>query len=198
MVINTQDFDYLNYKNKIPLDKCLVEIPSYNPLSIKYQNFWIHTIKRKQIEGHWVEHNNEWKWIPGPVFQYVNLWRIEMKKKEGGAKGKVIGKPNLRDLEWIKGYVHAVSRGFSGFKDDDEYSCHRILINPDRDQILFTLPKQVKDTLYNSKGEFKKYKPVLEYLYQYFDKCLGKPYYYNFATNVMEIGARNYGKTVWS
>lgn len=191
-------FDYLNYKNRIPIDKCLIDIPKLNPESIKYQKFWLEEIKRKQIEGHWVEHGGEWKWLPGPVFQYVNLWRIEMKQADSIVKGKIIGKPLLRDLEWIKGYVHAVARGFSGFEDDDEYSCHKILINPDRDKLLFTLPKKVRNSLYNSKGEFKKYKKPLPYLYEYYDKCLGRPYYYNEALNVMEIGARNYGKTVWS
>lgn len=191
-------FDYLDYKNRIPISKCLVEIPRYNPLSIRYEKFWINTIKRKQIEGHWVEHNGEWKWIPGPVFQYVNLYKIEMKKKGSVAKGKTINTPNLRDLEWIKGYIHAVARGFSGFKDDEEYSCHKVLINPLRDSILPTLAERVRKSLYKPNGEFKDYKAPLAYLYEYYSRCLGKPYYYNEAYNVIEIGARNYGKSVWS
>lgn len=191
-------FDYLNYKNKIPLDKCLIEIPRINPLSVNYERFWYHTVKRKQIEGHWVEHNSEWKWIPGSIFQYVNLWNIEMKKKDGSSKGKVIGRPRLRDIEWIKGYVHAVARGFSGFKDDNEYSCHRVLIDPNKDEIIPYLQTNILDSLYNNKGQLKKYKPALEYLYEYKNTNLGKPLFYNPAKNNIEIGARNYGKTVFS
>lgn len=191
-------FNYLEYKNKIPLDKCSVSIPTINPLSMNYEKFWIHTMKRKQIEGHWVEHENEWKWIPGPVFHYCNLGRIERKSSSGGAKGKVIGKPDLRDIEWIKGYIHAAARGFSGFKDDDAYSSHRILLNEDREDLIPFLPKKTRETLYNKEGELKEYVDPLEYLYKYFDRNYGKPFYHNEAKNVLEIGARNYGKSLWS
>ena len=145
-------FDYLDYKNKIPLDKCLIDIPRINPLSVNYERFWIQTVKRKQIEGHWVEHNQEWKWLPGTIFQYINLWNIERKKADSSAKGKIIGKPNLRDIEWIKGYVHAVARGFSGFKDDDEYSCHRILINHDKDELIDYLSTRTKESILKLDG----------------------------------------------
>lgn len=191
-------FDYLGYKNKIPLEKCLIEIPRLNPLSVNYEKFWIHTVKRKQIEGHWVEHEGMWKWLPGPIFQYVNLWNIEMKKKEGSSKGKVIGRPRLRDIEWIKGYVHAVARGFSGFREDDEYSCHRILIDPDIEEILPYQSNILKRSLYNSSGQLKKYKDALEYLYEYPTRNLGKPLYLNSALNVCDIECRNIGKTVGS
>lgn len=191
-------FDYLDYKNRIPLDKCLIDIPRINPLSVNYERFWYHTVKRKQIEGFWVEHNKEHKWIPGVIFQYVNLWNIEMKKKGGSSKGKVIGRPRLRDIEWIKGYVHSVARGFSGFQDDEEYSCHKVLINPDRDEILPYLDEHIKKSIYKANGELKQYRESLEYLYEYKTKMLGKPLFYNAAKNNIEIGARNYGKTMFS
>jgi len=188
-------FDYLNYKNKIPLEKCVINIPRLNPLSSQYEKFWIHNIKRKQIEGMWVEHNSEWKWIPGSIFQYVNLWHIEMKKTGSTSKGKVIGKPRLRDLEWIKGYVHTVARGFSGFQDDENYSCNRILISEDRDFIVELKPEKFQKSLYKPNGEYKEYVPALEYLYKYYGKNLGKPLFYNEAKNVVDIEARNMGKS---
>ena len=187
-------FDYLDYKNKIPLEKCLIEIPRINPLSVNYERFWFHIVKRKQIEGHWVEHNNEWKWLPGTIFQYVNLWNIERGKKGSSAKGKIIGKPDLRDIEWIKGYVHAVCRGFSGFKDDLEYSCHRILLDLNKDELLPYLDNRIKESLYNPNGGLKKYKPALQYLYEYKTSNLGKPLFYNSAKNVVDIECRNIGK----
>lgn len=191
-------FDYLDYKNKIPLDKCKVDIPKLNPLSMSYSKFWIQTMKKKQIEGHWVEHNKEWKWIPGVIIQYCNLWKIERKKEDGTAKGKVIGKPDLRDIEWIKGYVYSVARGFSGFKDDDEYTCLRLMQSEDRDVLIQFLPKKVWASLYNKQGQLKKYKEALPYLYEYSTKNHGKPLFYNPAKNVLEIGARNYGKSMFS
>ena len=150
-------FDYLDYKNKIPLEKCLIEIPRINPLSINYEKFWIHEMKQKQIEGHWVEHENEWKWIPGVIVQYCNLFKIERKSTTGGAKGKVIDKPDLRDIEWIKGYVYSVARGFSGFANDDQYTCHRILKDPNYEELIHFLPKNVWRSLYNKAGKIKEY-----------------------------------------
>jgi len=191
-------FDYLDYKNKIPLQKCIVKLERINPLSVNYERFWFHTIKRKQIEGYWVDHNNEYKWIPGSVFQYVNLWNIEMKKKNTSSKGKVIGKPRLRDLEWIKGYVHAAARGFSGFKEDEEYSCHRVLLDENRDDIVPYLDAYIRENILRRDGSYKYYIPALQYLYEYKTRNLGKPLFHNEAKNVIEIGARNYGKTVWS
>lgn len=191
-------FDYLDYKNKIPLEKCLIDIPKINPLSMNYEKFWIHEVKRKQIEGHWVEHNKEYKWIPGVIVQYCNLFKIERKSTTGSAKGKVIDKPDLRDIEWIKGYVYSVARGFSGFSDDDEYTCHRVMLSEDVETLIQFLPKNVWASLYNKSGKLKKYKNALEYLYTYFDRNLGKPLFYNAAKNVIEIGARNYGKTMFS
>ena len=191
-------FDYLGYKNKIPIKECLVDIPRINPLSIGYERFWFNVIKRKQIEGHWVNYEGSYQWMPGTIFQYVNLWNIEMKKASGASKGKVIGRPRLRDLEWIKGFIHAVARGFSGFKGDDEYTCHRVLLNPDFDEVLDYLAPDAKASLYRSNGSLKTYIDALEYLYKYKDRDLGKPFYYNYAKNVIEIGARNYGKSMFS
>jgi hypothetical protein len=195
-------FDYLDYKNLIPLDKCLIDLPNYNPLSIKYENFWIQTVKRKVIEGHWVSHEIEgvekWKWIPGPIFQYVNLWSISMGDAEAGSTPS-IGRPRLRDIEWIKGYVHAWALGFSGFKDDEEYTCNRILEDPKfEEKINQKFYKRIKASVYNSKGELKKYMDPLPYLYRYTDKNLGKPYYLQQAKDNVDIECRNIGKSMIS
>lgn len=194
-------FDYLNYKNKIPLDKCVLKMPTCHPTSSKYEKEWIYGVKRKQIEGMWVSHKGEYKWIPGPIVQYTSMWTISMTEKGTKSKGKTLGKPRLRDLEWIKGYVHAVARGFSGFNGDDEYSCHRALLSigtEDEEDILGTLEEHILETLKNSKGEYKKYIHALEYLYQYFPHELGKPLYLNEASNVVDIEARDMGKSMSS
>lgn len=188
-------FNYLDYKNRIPLSKFTIDIPKISPFSQRYEKFWFHTVKRKQIEGHWVEHNNEWKWLPGVLFQYINMWKIEMKKEGGASKGKVMGTPRLRDIEWIKGYVYTAARGFSGFKDDEQYTCHRILLDPDFEELInLNVNKSIKSTVYNNEGKLKQYKPALEYLYEYYDKNLGKPLFLNQALNVVDIECRNIGK----
>jgi hypothetical protein len=193
-------FDYLDYKNRIPLDKCLIDIKDYNPLSIKYEVFWIHNIFRKVIEGYWVSHTEDsgetiWKWIPGPLFQYVNLWHIEMGEAEAGA-APVIGKPRLRDIEWIKGFVHAQAMGFSGFAEDDEFTCNRLLLEPDfQTKVNSKWYKKHKPYMYKKDGTLKEYKDALEYLYEYQDRNLGKPLYHNQVSNVIDIECRNIGKS---
>ena len=204
-------FDYLDYKNRIPLENCLVDTSvRINPLSVKYEKFWIDVIKRKLIEGHWVSHTIEvfpnekkepeviWKWMPGPIFQYVNLWSIEMGEAEAGSTPE-IGKPRLRDIEWIKGYVHAWAMGFSGFEGDDECTCHRILEDPDfEDKIDRPYYRKIKPTVYKKNGELKEYLHPLEYLYRYTDKNLGKPLYLQEAKNNCDIECRNIGKSMIS
>jgi hypothetical protein len=193
-------FDYLDYKNKIPLDKYLLKLEKISPLSeIKYLKYW-KEIKRKCIEGQWAEHNGEYKWLPGVQWFYTNFWSIELKKKGSKSNSKVLGKPYLRDIEWIKGYVYSTARGFSGFENDEEFSCHRVLIQEDREFIIDSWKdsddfKHIVPTLYRSNGELKEYKESLKYLYEYKSSNLGKPLYYNEAKNVIDIETRNIGKT---
>ena len=189
-------FDYLDYKNRIPLDKCtLGKIPKLNPYSQKYKNFWKDS-KRKIVEGYWVEHNGEYKWIPPVLALYNNFWTIEMSLKGSKSQNKTKGTPRLRDIEWIKGFVWAAARGFSGFEKDDVYTCNRILISPNKDEYISYAPDHVLKSIYNSKGELKQYKEVLPYLYEYKASDLGKPEFFNPALNIADIECRNIGKSM--
>lgn len=189
-------FDYLDYKNKIPLDKCTIgRIPKLNPYSLKYKQFWKEA-KRKIVEGYWVSHEGNFKWIPPVLALYNNFWTIEMSLKGAKSQNKVKGRPRLRDIEWIKGYVWAAARGFSGFSNDPYISCNRILIDENRDEFLEYAEPHVLATLYKPNGELKDYVPALEYLYRYFDAELGKPLFYNAALNIADIECRNIGKSM--
>ena len=191
-------FDYLNYKNKIPLTKCIVDVPdNLNPLGAEYKRFWIHNMFRKVVEGMWVSEGEYHQWVPGPLILYTSLWNITMKVKGAKSAGKSLGRPRLRDLEWIKGYIHAAARGFSGFEKDEEYSCHNVLINKDPDD-LEILDDYKLDSIKKKDGTFKTHVPALEYLYRYKTGNLGKPLYYNQAKNVVDIEARDMGKSMIS
>jgi hypothetical protein len=189
-------FNYLEYKNKIPIKKFLLEkVESISPLSTKFKPYWKNT-KRECIEGRWVAHEGEYKWVPGSLHFYVNFWHILLSKKGGKSKTKSVGKPLLRDLEWIKHYVYVTARGFSGFSEDTEFASHRALIgNPEEVfSNLEELDEDVRLSLYY-KGQQKTYVPALEYLYRYFSKPLGKPLFYNQALNVADIESRGLGKS---
>lgn len=199
---------WILYKNKIPIDKVKVikEVPKMNPLGSQYRKWWKDQ-KRLCIEGFWVEHNKEWKFVSGPLYWYVNFWTILLTPKNSKSKTKRRGIPFLRDLEWIKAQVHEEARGFSGFSDDLEFTCHKILekIDPitqieEFNEFLmeFNNPKLILDSITKDDGTFKKYVPAREYLRMYFNKPLGKPLYFNMCFNVADMESRGGGKSYWA
>jgi len=199
---------WILYKNYIPVEKVKLatKIPRMNPLALKYKRWWKKE-KRKAIEGLWTEHNGKHKFVSGPLYFYVNFWSILLTPKNAKSKGKRIGIPFLRDLEWIKSFIYEEARGFSGFEDDDEFTCHRILdevkdpiASPELFEELlmeFGNPGLIKSSLMKPDGTFKTYVPAREYLRMYFDKPLGKPMYYNMVRNIVDMEARGGGKSYW-
>jgi hypothetical protein len=189
-------FDFLDYKNKIPVDKVKIgDIPKLNPNSAKFKQYW-KAEKRNCIEGRWIEHDGVWRWVSGPLHFYINHWHILLNKKGSKSKTKSLGKPFLRDLEWIKTYIYAVARGFSGFTDDDEYSCHRVLLSEDVEIEVDMLEEHIRQNLYKEDGvTLKEYKPALEYLYENKSRMMGKPLYQNMALNIVDIESRGLGKS---
>ena len=168
-------------------------IPNLNPLSREYKIWWKNE-KRKCIEGYW----SSGKWMPGLIYFYINFWKIQL-NLSNTAKQKVIGDPFLRDLEWEKGYVFTEARGFSGFQDDDIYTCHKILEkNTSSEEVINVLyPRSNPDyqEIYNNKGELKKFEPARTYLRRNHGKDLGKPLYKNQARNIVDLECRGGGKS---
>lgn len=204
MIVRSKVFPIIynnsNYKIK--------NIPSYHPQSAKYLSYW--RLQRKRIfEGEWIPDTKEvnidlnepikydelvakgiknWRWIPPGLYFYINFGII-LHKPEGAPRTapKQRIRPDLTDFELAFFYNWAEARGFSGFEDDEEYSCNRDLINPD---IVEYHP-----SCYNSKGELKKYIPAREYLRMLRDKPLGKHMYWNEAKDLMLLSARGAGKS---
>jgi hypothetical protein len=174
----------------------LTEIPKFNPFSLDFRNKngWWGQEKRKCIEGYW----SCGKWMPGVCYFYVNFWKIKLTIP--GSKQEIIARPFLRDLEWEKAYLFTEAKGFSGFANDDEYSCHRLLelSAEDLEDELVGLPAIIKMSLYNSRGELKKYKPAREYLRMNHGTDKGKALYLNEARNIVDIEARGGGKSYFA
>jgi hypothetical protein len=199
---------WILYKNRIPIDKVqeALLIPRMNPLGIQYRKWWT-TEKRKCIEGKWVEHEGDFKWVSGPLYWYVNFWKILLNPKNAKTKVKRLGTPFLRDLEWIKAQLYEEVRGFSGFEDDEEFTCHKVLedINPlenpeEFEEFLmeFNNPQLIKNSITKKDGTFKTYMPVRKYLRQYFKKDHGKALYYNMCFNIADMESRGGGKSYWA
>jgi len=168
----------------------LEEVPNYHPESQKYYKFWKEQ-KQRCIEGFWALDtkdetvDNEWRWMPPNLYFYVNFGTILHKEKKGEPRKKI--RPYLRDVEWEFFYNWAECRGFSGFEDDDEYTCNRSLI----ENVIGGIP----DSCYDINGELKKYIPTTDYLRMRHAKPLGKALWENEALNLFVLGARGFGKS---
>lgn len=177
--------DEAKHSRLVPNKLFLIDIPLMSPISTKYKKFWREQMKRC-MEGFWAEG----KWMPGNLYMYVNFCVISL-NKDSFSNTKVEARPFLRDLEWEKAYVYAEARGFSGFKDDDEYTCFRAVENYDPEKSFANLPKDV----YKKDGTLKEFVPARYYLRQVHTKNLGKPLYQNDASNVIDLEARGGGKS---
>lgn len=154
-----------------------INIEKYNPLSEEYITYW-KSLKRKCIEGLWIGNN----YIPASIFFYRNFWNIKLNK--ANSKSKSLGNPHVRDLEWERAWLYMEARGFSGFKDDDEYHCDYKILANQLDNSIICLDK-------------RKFLAPEDYLKRTFSKPLGKPLYKNEAKNVLDLEARDTGKSYW-
>jgi hypothetical protein len=167
------------------------EIEVHHPLSIKYKTYW-REMKRRTMEGYWFEG----KWMPGVLYEYVNFSRIRV-NKDKYSKTKIVSRPALRDLEWEKAYVFTEARGFSGFADDEVYTCYTPVKNYDKldEYEKADVDERMSPYARKKDGTLKKYVPAREYLRKIHLANLGKPIYHNEARNVIDIESRGTGKS---
>jgi hypothetical protein len=135
------------------------------------------------MEGYW----SGGKWCPPELFYYVNFHNI---MKELGTN-RVLGLPDLRDIDWEMGYLWTEASGFSGFELDDKHTCHRYY-GPEKDKALkygFITQEEIDKKIYVEANS---------YLRKNHHKNLGKPLYENEAKNFFVLGSRGFGKSYFS
>mgnify|MGYP003145359689 FL=1 len=161
----------------------LEEIPNYHPELEYYERitFW-QKEKRKCIEGYWVGG----KWMPGPLYYYVNFHKILFEDESSVAQA--LGLPWLRDIDWELFLCYEECRGFSGFSGDDLHTCDR-RYGPEK-ELSIKLGRITKE-----EAETKKYIPAREYLNKIHNKALGKPLYKNDSKHFISIQSRGGGKS---
>lgn len=159
------------------------EIPNFHPILEEYDrfSFWKEE-KRKCIEGYW----SCGKWVSGPLYYYINYHHIKIQTGVSASQGVAL--PMFRDLEWELFYYYEECRGFSGFSEDNIYTCDR-KYGPDKD-VSILLQRITKE-----ESESKIYIPAREYLRKIHSKSLGKPLYKNEAKHFISIQSRGSGKT---
>lgn len=159
------------------------EIPNYHPELEYYERltFWGEQ-KRKCIEGFW----SSGKWMPGPLYYYVNFHNILFEDDSSVAQAS--GLPWLRDIDWELFLLYEECRGFSGFTDDKKFTCDR-KYGPEK-ELAIRLERITK-----KEAESKIYIDARDYLRQHHNKNLGKPLYKNSAKHFISIQSRGGGKT---
>lgn len=183
------------------------EVPSIHPKSVEYLKYWKRH-KRRVIEGFWsiddidTEINvdedfpegitsDKWRFMPSNLYFYVNFGIILHKPDDApksAPKEKI--RPSLRDIEWEFFYNWTEAKGFSGFKDDDNYTCNRDMLMLFRDPYY-----KVDSTCYKKDGTLKDYVSARDYLRRLHSSNLGIPLWQNMAQDLFLCGPRGTGKS---
>lgn len=173
--------------------------PVINPVQPEYAVYWKKIIE-KCLYGIWGhDHdgtNGGYRWMPGNLYFYINLTPIE---KEGEDGSQILAPPTLRDIDWFKFYGMVTCDGFSGFEDDDEFTCYRPVGKLQEGLKLkhAELKRLDNESAYIKKkdGSYKTYVDAREYLYKTYSRPLGKPLWRNESTNWLELTSRGIGKS---
>ncbi len=186
------------------------EHPELHPESGAYLKYWKEQ-KKRCIEGYWgndsADETEKWRYMSGPLYFFSNMWTIKMQDKL--QKSEYYTRPLLRDNEWIVFNAILAAQGFSGFSEDENYTCHR-LVKKFKDQAegkrdksgnliklskLEELELSESNNVLRSDGSYKEYVEAYEFLKRTFYKPLGKPLYENSVKNLMFLSSRSAGKS---
>lgn len=163
------------------------EIKIIHPEDPEYFAYWYEE-KRRIIEGYWDEDFNGYRYMPAKLYFFVNhaaLIDFDVHR----TMNVII--PELWDLHWMYGYISLQSLGFSGFADDDRYTCDNRIREIKKNHDL--IPQE----LLRSNGTFKEYISPLEYGLMLHDSPKGLPLYNNEMYGYTVFGSRGGGKSYW-
>lgn len=178
-----------------------------HPDSDEYNEYWYNFLENC-IEGKWIQdEDGTWVYMTPKLFYYINYVYILNKKR------KRIH-PDLCDLEWIYFSYFLGLDGFSGFEDDDKYTCHRLVgrhfqsldatLSPEernRHKLSPIEYEKIPKSCYNKEGELKEYVHPWHYLTRTYliddprDRPLGRALYDNQRRNTIILGARGIRKS---
>ena len=185
------DFKWLNVQNTKDNFLTQFQFQEYHPEDPQYGVHW-RGLKQKCVNGVWFKDGNKWRYGPGRLGFMGMFCMFE----EWDGKVRVHGKPTIRDLEWHFGYLTLEGDGFSGFSEDDNVTCDRLVLTLKYEDLDIT--KRNHLALINKNGKFKEFVEPREYLYKLHDSPLGYPLYNNQAKNIIVAGSRGGGKSYYT
>lgn len=164
----------------------LIDIPKLHPESEKYSKLWsLYT--KYSIEGLWGYDNGGWRYMPGTLFFYGNFFSILNVDKKQKVRRYI--RPYVRDIDWMLHYAYFEAQGFSGWKDDDEYTSNYDVLK------CKTIADTTNIDLISSDGKLKKFISPRENIKKLHNKNMGLPLYGNPTKNLMVFGSRGGGKS---
>lgn len=166
-----------------------------HPDSPKFKQYWSNFL-RSCIEGKWVNDEGTWVYLMPKLFFYGNYTKIADKKRNDRF-------PDIRDNEWIIFTYYMCVEGFSGFEKDEEYTCHDLVRQFEKDPLSLDEVElnSIPDSAKRPGGGLKRYIDPWYYLTRHYllDKpCkepLGHALYENRRYNAMVLSARGVGKS---
>ena len=186
---------WFKIENREQYPEKFISMPSSHP---KYVDYW-KEIKKKVVEGMWGKESKGYRYCPGTLYFYCNLFTILDTNKKQKTRESV--RPTMRLVEWVRAYNYLVCQGFSGYELDEEYSCDDVLLDEYKLNLVKERNTEFKIERYNNllkpDGTYKKYVNPLEYCRRLFNKPMGRALYYCNALNMTELGSRGGGKSYW-
>lgn len=190
-------FPYKIKERKRFVNREHVEFSKAAPQSVAYAaEVW-----RRMVEGLWVEDADGTRVYMMPnVYFHANLGHISI---EDDDKNRFIDVPDLRDNEWIIHTYILCLDGFSGFEDDDQFTCNiYIKMIEEGKQVPKAVMKRIEKTCRRPDGEWKRYINAWDYLTWFYlieqkkrHKNLGLPLYQNPNYNGCILSSRKVAKT---
>lgn len=173
----------------------LDHIPHLHPDSSQYINTW-KEFKKGCIEGVWRMDFGKYRYMPGPLYFYVNFCRILDVDEETKTRKSI--KPLLRDLEWEMAYMMLEARGFSGWRDDEEFTSNLRVKELEKNPLSKSKNKKLPKECYKSDGTLKKFIEPRDNIRKLHDSPKGPPIVTgNDAKNVAIMGSRGGGKSYY-
>lgn len=184
-VKNINNFYFRNHPEKL------------NPFTPKYKKYWAE-VGKYSMEGRWIDDEGTWYWMPGKSYFLCNYLIIEDKKKNPIH-------PKFRDLERIIGRYFVCADGFSGFSEDDKYTCHHLIGRIEEgEELEDVLLKKIPENCKTKDGSWKKYVSPWQYLMRTYliddnrGKPLGRALWDNPVQNMMILGGRFTSKSTYA